>query len=157
MVITCFNTCAVMNSSGKCDRGGFKCYDYLRRVQDATYKRLSWLRDMHISCLACLVLNTNKTYGDGPCSSIVIHPPLCHLRFLFAAQWPWQCSDVTGVIDVITSDVIDVTRSRGGGLCRDISWRHDPCCNTKLPFLIGWGNHFPTKAATRPWPWHARP
>jgi hypothetical protein len=29
------------------------------------------------------------------------------------------------------------------------------CSSTKL-LPIGWGSHFPTKAAARPWPWHAR-
>lgn len=29
------------------------------------------------------------------------------------------------------------------------------CSSTKL-LPIGWGSHFPTKAATWPWPWHAR-
>lgn len=60
----------------------------------------------------------------APCSSIVTYPPHFHLRSLFVTQWPWQCSDVTGVIDVITKQWRHY--HSGKGRCRDISWRHDP-------------------------------
>jgi hypothetical protein len=99
------------------------------------------LRDSHfLSCLVCC--GVGQTVWRRPlffnCHPPT-HPPHFHLRFLFTAQWPWQCSDVTGVIDVITSDVIDGTRRGGAGMFHDVTI---PYCNTNHRLLIGWGNHF---------------
>jgi hypothetical protein len=81
-----FNTCTSMNSNRKYGRGGFTWYDSLSSVQMYNTDARHGLCDTRISCLGCLVLNS--TYRDGPSSSIVIHPPDLHLRFLFTAQRP---------------------------------------------------------------------
>lgn len=101
---------------------------------------LTWRAFPVLSCLLRCWTECMETAPILQLSST--HQPHFHLRFLFTAQWPWQCSDVTGVIDVITSDVIDGARRGGAGMFYDVTI---PYCNTNHRLLIGWGNHFPPR------------